>query len=142
MCHTIGIYRDEKFQDDDHESDSTPEEECIFERLWHLSGRETLLERDDTIDHISEKYRLKQEERREEEIREDEEEYCFLPLSEEEKDFFECLEHMSLSDYLIIYNLKGVKFWNVRKGAEYPDNLFREGYILYVTRSDSLHLYI
>ncbi len=93
MCHAIGIDRDKELEYNNHESNSTPEEERIFECLRHLSSRETLLEGDNTIDHISEKYRLKQEERREEEIREDEEEYCFLSLSEEKEYFFECVEH-------------------------------------------------
>lgn len=100
MCHTIRIDRHEELQYDDGESDSAPDEESITKSLWHLTRRETLLERDDTIDHISEKYRLKQEERREEEIREDEKKYCFLSLSEEKENFFECLEHMNLSVYL------------------------------------------
>ncbi len=96
MCHAISIDRDEELEYNNHESNSTPEEECIFERLWHLSGRETLLERDNTIDHITEKYRFQEKERGKEEIREEEEKYCFPSLSEEEKDFFKCLEHKSL----------------------------------------------
>lgn len=106
MRHTVSIDRDEELEYNNHESNSTPEEERIFERLWHLSGSETLLERDDTIDHITKKYWLKQEERREEEIREDEKEYCFLPLSEEEKDFFECLEHKNVFIYKVLENTK------------------------------------
>ena len=96
MCHAIGIDRDKELEYNNHESNSTPEEERIFECLRHLSSRETLLEGDNTIDHITEKYRLKQEERREEEIREDEENYRLPSLSEEKKDFFECLKHKSL----------------------------------------------